>query len=167
MVISAVLAVAAIAAEPPRTSRFTRLEAKSCKLRSVERETGDWTRLCPGAGPFRLEWSSGDLRENLVVLRGSRRDDLDLWNRVAQGAFSSLGSTVEWRGPAGKAPDVLVVRVRIADENGREGSGHLAVIRLAPKACVAAIVPPQPGQSAAARAIADRSPPPDCLPDDQ
>ena len=160
--------VAAEATAPPssttgRSSQFTKLTESTCKLVETIEETGDWVRSCQGVGGHAVEWSSGDLRENLVVSKDGRKSSLEIPALVANGAFDRLGETVEWRGPGGSEPDVLVVRVHVAGPDGRDDSGRLAIARLSPSPCLVAIVPPGPEQSDRARTIADR-PLPDCLP---
>lgn len=150
-------------ATPARSSQFTPLTDAACKLKSTEEETGDWVRTCPGVGGYTVEWSSGDLREDLTLVRGGTSTGLGLPVAVANGAFDALGKQVEWRGPAGGAPDMLVVRVHVADQTGKNDSGRLVIVRLEPTPCLAAIVGVKSGQSAQARAIADRAPLPSCL----
>ena len=155
---------AANGAAAERFSQFTRLDDRSCGKENIIEETGDWDRRCKGAGGYRLEWSSGDLRENLTLIRGGQETNLDLPTKVAGGAFDSLGRTLEWRGPKGAAPDVLVARVHVANADGKSDSGRLTVIRLGKQPCVVAVVAPQAGQSDKARAIADGKLP-NCLAD--
>jgi hypothetical protein len=150
-------------ADTGRASRFTPLSEAACRITSESEETGDWVRRCPGIAPYGVEWSSGDLREDLALVGDDGSVDLGLPVIVAKGAFDALGKQIEWRGPAGGAPDVLVVRVHVADQTGKTDSGRLAIVTLGPKPCVAAIVGVKPGQSAEARAIADRAPLPSCL----
>jgi hypothetical protein len=151
-------------AAPQRVSLFTQLDDKACGKENILEETGDWDRRCMGAGGYQLEWSSGDLRENLALVRAGKETSLDIPTKVANGAFDALGKTLEWRGPKGGAPDVLVVRVHVANAEGKSDSGRLAVIRLGKQPCVVAVVAPQAGQSDKARAIADGKLP-DCLAD--
>ena len=151
-------------AAPARVSQFTQLNDSSCGKENIIEETGDWDRRCKGAGGYQLEWSSGDLRENLSLIRGSKEFDLDIPVKVAGGAFDSLGRTLEWRGPKSAAPDVLVARVHVANAEGKSDGGRLTVIRLGPAPCIVAVVAPQAGQSDKARAIADGKLP-DCLAD--
>lgn len=138
-----------------RVSQYTQLDDRACGKEHIIEETGDWDRKCKGAGGYDLEWSSGDLRENLVLIRSGKETSLDIPAKVAGGAFDSLGKTLEWRGPKGKAPDVLLTRVHVANAEGKNDSGRLAIIRLGARPCVVAVVPPQAGQSDRARAIAD------------
>jgi hypothetical protein len=145
-----------------RVSQFTKLDDKSCGKEDIIEETGDWERRCRGAGGYALEWSSGDLREDLTVLKDGKSTDLEIPTKVAGGAFDSLGKTLEWRGPAGGEPDVLVVRVHVANAEGKSDSGRLTIVRLGAAPCIVAIVPPEPAQSERARAIADGKLP-DCL----
>lgn len=138
-----------------RVSQFTQLNDRSCGKEDVLEETGDWDRRCKGASGYQLEWSSGDLREDLKIIRGGKETDLEIPAKVANGAFAALGKTLEWRGPKGKAPDVLVTRVHVANAEGKSDSGRLAIIRLGAQPCIVAVVPPQAGQNDKARAIAD------------
>jgi hypothetical protein len=147
-----------------RASIFTRLDDQGCGPERVVEETGDWDRRCEGAGGYALEWGSGDLREDLAVIAGGKRTNLELPAKVAGGAFDALGKTVEWRGPAGSMQDVLVVRVHVADADGKNDSGRLAIARLGGSPCVVAVVPVGAGQSERARRIADGKLP-DCLAD--
>lgn len=138
--------------ENGRTSRFAPLSADHCPQISVDKESGGWTRACPAVDGKILSWTSSDAREDLIVGQA----DLKLNQRVAKGAFSSLGSTVEWRGPTGEPADILVVRVNVAQPDSEKPDvSKLAVVRLDPKPCVAAVVEPGPEQNAKAREIAD------------
>lgn len=150
------------AAAPLRSSRFTKLDDASCAKPRIVEETGDWVRRCDGLAPYRLDWSSGDLREDLAVTEGAASADLKIPTLVANGAFDSVTPTIEWRGPTGGRPDVLVVRVKVANAEGKDDSGSLVVASLGAKPCIVAIVRPSGGQSARARRIAD-SPLPQCL----
>ncbi|MEO7655112.1 MAG: hypothetical protein ABIS23_05450, partial [Sphingomicrobium sp.] len=123
-----------------RASHFTQLDDNACGAERIIEETGDWDRDCKGAGGFALEWGSGDLREDLTIIHGKARTDLQIPGVVAGGAFDALGKTIEWRGPIGGAPDVLVVRVHVADAEGKNDSGRLAVARLGAAPCIVAIV---------------------------
>ena len=149
-----------MAVSPPRpaagrVSQFTQLDDKACGKEQVIEETGDWDRRCRGAAGYDLEWSSGDLREDLDLIRNGKRTELAIATKVAGGAFDALGTTLEWRGPTGGAPDVLVIRAHVADAEGRSDSGRLAIVRLNGAPCIVAVVAPQAGQSDKARAIAD------------
>lgn len=147
---------------PARASQYSPIDDKACPTIEEIEETGDWTGLCPGIAGYQLEWSIGDLRDDLIIIDGKARAQLSIPSLVANGAFDSLGARAEWRGPAGGKPDVLIVRVHVANAEGKSDSGRLAVARLTPKPCLVAIVPPEPGQSDRARAIADGKLP-DCL----
>lgn len=147
---------------PARASRVTWLREKECKLIETIEETGDWTRSCPGLAGYTLTWESGDLREDLTVVRGGREAPLDVPALVANGAFVMLDRAVEWRGAAGSTPDVLILRARVTRRDGTDDGGHLVIARLAPAPCIVASVAPAAGQSERARAIADRQLPP-CL----
>ena len=152
----AVLAASPAAAAPPRASQFTRLDDRACGKENILEETGDWDRRCKGAGGYQIEWSSGDLRENLKLIRGGRETNLEIPTKVANGAFDSLGRTLEWRGPKGSAPDVLVVRVHVVvNDEGKSDGGRLAIVRLGTSPCIVAVVAPGARQNDKARAIAD------------
>ena len=160
----------AASAEPPadpvasaeRASIFTKLHDSYCGPENVIEETGDWDRRCKGAGGQEFEWASGDLREELLMVRGGKSINLDIPVKVGGGAFDSLGPTLEWRGPKGGAPDVLITRVHVANSEGKSDSGRLTVVRLGDSPCIVAVVPPAAGQSDRARAIADGKLP-ECL----
>lgn len=145
-----------------RASQYSPLDDKACGPEQVIEETGDWDRSCKGPAGYALEWSSGDLREDLAVIKDGNSTSLEIPAKVAGGAFDALGKTIEWRGPAGGAPDVLVVRVHVANAEGKSDNGRLAVVRLGSAPCIVAIVPVEAGQSERARAIADGKLP-DCL----
>ncbi|MEO7603209.1 MAG: hypothetical protein ABIS39_08145 [Sphingomicrobium sp.] len=138
-----------------RASRFTQLDDTACGAERIIEETGDWDRDCKGANGYALEWGSGDLREELTIIHGKARTNLEIPTIVAGGAFDALGRTVEWRGPSGSAPDVLVVRVHVADAEGKNDSGRLVLARLGNSPCIVAVVAPAADQSDRARSIAD------------
>ena len=152
---AAATAVAAAAPAAGRVSRFSKLIEANCPIKETIEETGDWVRTCPGVAGFTLEWSTSDLRDDLDVIAGGKSHSLNFPSLVGNGAFNSLGETVEWRGPDGRAPDVLVARVYVSGPDGKADSGRLAIARLGPAPCVVAIVPPGAGQSDRARVIAD------------
>lgn len=158
----ALAACGADGAEAARTSQYSPLDDKACRTIEEIEETGDWTGACSGVAGYTLEWSSSDLRDDLTVIKGQNRTDLQIPTVVASGRFDSLGKRAEWRGPAGGSPDVLIVRVHVAIAEGKSDSGRLAIARLTPRPCLVAVVPPGAGQSERARAIADGKLP-DCL----
>jgi hypothetical protein len=146
------------------SSRYVSLEPSSCKV--VEQNTeegGYWRRRCAGSAGYSLETSESDLRQDVVIIApDGRRSELNLSSLVAKGAFNSLGKMAEWRGQDPGKPRALIVRLSVpADTDlGRRGSSDLVVARLAPSACVVAVVPQGPGQNEKARAIADGELPP-------
>ena len=154
----------AAATAAPRASQYSPVSDSACKVIEASEETGDWTGSCPGVAGYRVEWSSSDLRDDLTLIKGKARTPLQIPTLVAKGAFNSPGPRIEWRGPTGGAPDVLIVRVHVANPEGVSDSGRLAVFRLQPSICLVAVVHPQSGQSDRARAIADGKLP-DCLAD--
>jgi len=139
-----------------RVSQYSSLGKDRCKLVEESEEGPYWRMRCDGPGGFSVDYTESDLRQNIAVLsRGGATTSLDLPSKVANGAFDRLGPTIEWRGPVGRAPDVMVVRVHVANDQGEDDNGRLAIARLTPKPCLVAVVAPQPGQSEKARAIAD------------
>lgn len=138
-----------------RASRFSSLDEAACGKPETVAETGDWSRSCKGVDDIELKWSSGDLREDLAIVRGDSEAQLQIPVKVANGAFDSIAKTIEWRGPVGKAADVMVVRVGVANDQGENDGGHLTVVRVSGTPCIVAIVRPQSGQSEKARKIAD------------
>lgn len=151
-------------AVPARASRFTKVTDAACPLVEEDKETGDFSRRCPGIAGWTVLWTSGDLRDDLAVARGKVSKSFGYPSLVAKGPFDAIGETIEWRGPAGGEPDVLVARVHVARPDGSSDSGRLAVARLGKEPCIVAIVPPGAGQSDRAHAIADGSLP-QCIED--
>nr|WP_294847035.1 hypothetical protein [uncultured Sphingomonas sp.] len=140
------------AEENGRSSRYVPLDASNCPQISVDKESAGWTRACPAVDGKILSWTSSDAREDLIVGQA----DLALNHKVAKGAFSSLGPAVEWRGPTGQPADLLIVRVNVAQaDTDKPDISKLAIVRLDPAPCVAAVVEPGPEQNEKAREIAD------------
>jgi hypothetical protein len=145
-------------------SRYTSIDPARCRLIERNIEEGGWSRhACGGVAGYRLEISDSDLRQDIVLIApNGRRSELDLSTIVAKGAFNSLGKTAEWRGTGAK-PVALIVRLNVAqgpeptrpDMKPPPDISNLVVARLAPSACVVAVVPPGPGQNDRARRIAD------------
>ncbi len=145
-----------------RASQYSSLDKDHCKLVEESDEGLYWRMRCSGAGGFSVDYTESDLRQDIAVLSSDgAKTSLDLPSKVANGAFDRLGPTIEWRGPVGRAPDVMVVRVHVANDQGKDDSGRLAIARLTSKPCLVAVIAPQPGQSEKARAIADAPSP--CL----
>ena len=143
---------------PADSARYTSIDPAACRLIEQNIEEGGYSRhACDRPDGYRLEISDSDLRQDVVVIApDGRRSELDLSSIVAKGAFNSLGKTAEWRGPATRSV-ALIVRLNVArgPEPTRPDISNLVVARLAAPACVVAVVPPGPGQNAAARRIAD------------
>ncbi|MEO8175692.1 MAG: hypothetical protein ABI626_03440 [Sphingomicrobium sp.] len=141
----------------PESSRYTSVDPGSCKLleQNVE-EGGYWRRRCAGPAGFALETSESDLRQDIVIIApDGRRSQLKLSSLVAKGAFNSLGKVAEWRGLKPDSPHALIVRLSVAAGSARPDRSDLVVVRLAPPACVVAVVEQGPDQNQKARAIAD------------
>jgi hypothetical protein len=145
-------------AAKPDAGRYTSIDPASCRLIEQNVEEGGYSRhACDGAGGYKLEISESDLRQDVVVIApNGNRSELNLSSIVAKGAFNSLGKTAEWRGPVAK-PTALIVRLNVArgPEPKRPDISNLVVARLAPSACVVALVPPVADQNGKARQIAD------------
>ena len=154
---SIILAAALATPVPERASTYTKVSDADCTMIEENQETYDWTGSCAGVSGYSLEWSISDLRDDLEIIDGPSRTQLQIPSIVAMGKFDALGGTAEWRGPKDGRPDVLIVRVHVADD-----AGSLAIARLGEKPCLVAVVPPGPGQSDRTRAIAD-GPLPACL----
>lgn len=148
-------------------SRFTAEGLNKCRLVEKNEEEGPYYRhRCPGIGGYQYEVVESDLRQSLVIIgTGGRRDDVSLAGVAGGGGFSILGPTFDWRGPVGKPPRTMTVRFSVNEstEPNVPATSYLVVIRLAAPACPVAAVPPGPGQSDKARAIADREKLPPCV----
>lgn len=151
---------AATAAALP-TSQYTRID--KCRTVELNEEEGGWSvQLCPGLAGYRLRVTEGDLRQNVVVLlpRGGERS-LALSEATQSGGFSSLGSTVEWRGRGagrGFRPAALILRYSVVEdaEHPERPTSYLLTVSLANRRpCVTAKVAPGPNQNERARRIAD------------
>jgi hypothetical protein len=145
--------------DDPR-SRYTRLSACTL-LRSTPEEAGFTEHECRGEGGYRFRLTESDLRQNIVVLTpggGERSLELPV---LANGAFSSVGDTIEWRGEAVGAvfaPRAMIVRhsVREDPDPAVPETAYLVVARLEPFPCVVARITPGPDQNRLAREAADR-----------
>lgn len=146
---------------------FTSLASGDCAVLERVTEEAGWLReRCPGPPGWSLERTEGDLRQNLIVEREGGEDNLGLPGMAGGGGFSALGARAEWRYPAGaETPRTLTVRFNVQEnEPPAPDISYLLVTRLEAPACVVAVVPPGPEQSARARAIADARRLPACLP---
>ena len=150
---------------PADSGRYTSLEPSACRLIERNTEGGGYSRsACAGVSGYRVEVVESDLRQDVVVIApDGRRSELQLSSIVAKGAFNAVGKTAEWRGPAA-SPAALIVRFNVTPgaEPSRPDISNLVVARLAPPACVVAVVPAGPDQNATARRIADGHLP-DCI----
>lgn len=149
----------AAASDDDGRSRYTRLT--DCRLlRSAPEEAGFYEHECPGEGGYRLRLTEADLRDNVVVRGpGGREGDLAL-PVLADGAFSSVGETAEWRGDgAGDsfAPEALILRHTVMEDPDPAVPevSYLVVARLGDAPCVVARIAPGPEQNRLARAAAD------------
>lgn len=147
------------ASERQATVRYTGLS--DCTLiRSAPEEGGFFEHECPGEGGYRLHHVESDLRENIVVLApGGGEYSLGL-PALADGAFSSTGDTVEWRGEANGAsfvPRALIVRQSVMEDPDPAVPevSYLVVAKLGAAPCVVARIEPGPDQNERAREAAD------------
>jgi len=156
----------AVARTSERVSIYTKLSETACELIDENREEGPyWLRRCPGPNGWKVEWGESDLRQGLILVSaGGKSADLELSDKVANGAFNILGPAIEWRGARGRPADVVIVRMDVTDNANpeRPPKSRLAVAGLTPVPCLVAIVEPGPGQNEKARAIADGSLP-ECI----
>lgn len=132
-----------------------------CELiRSAPEEGGFYEHECPGEGGYRLRKTESDLRENIVVLTpGGGEHSLRL-PALANGAFSSVGDTVEWRGETDRgsfAPAALIVRQSVMEDPDPAVPevSYLVVAKLGAAPCVVARIGPGPDQNGRAREAAD------------
>ena len=120
--------------------------------------------LCRGPAGWALRIADSDARQTMdVVSPGGIATRLDL-TTISHGAFSSFGTTAEWRGSRRDpfAPDSLVVRFFVSDRpHPAPPTSHLVAVRLAPRPCVILAVPPGPNQNSTARKAANGQKP--CL----
>lgn len=146
--------------EPAPDHRYTRL-ADCTLLRSAPEEAGFYEHECAGLAGYRLVKVEADLRDNVIVIApDGGRHNLGL-PALANGAFSSLGDMVEWRGfeVAGDSPpQSLILRQSVMEDPdpGRPEASYLLAVSLAGTPCVVARLPAGPDQNAQARAAADR-----------
>lgn len=149
-------------AAPGPVSRYTRMDR--CTVLERNEDEGGWSvERCPGLAGYRLRRTEGDLRENLIVELpgGGGEADLKLGEATGKGGFSSLGDTVEWRGRGrGRTfrTEALILRFVVVEDPDRpeRPNSYLLVVSLAGRdSCIAALVPPGPGQNARARMRAD------------
>lgn len=150
-------------------SVYTDLDSKACKKQSEDKETGDWTQLCPGVSGYKLRVSEGDLRQSVTVLDPKGKEHpLDFYS-VISGGFSFLGPKAEWRVEKqdGKVfPKALIVRLNASEnpEDPNKKTSYLAVSKLtSEKICVTAKIPPGPKMNELAREAADASSGRPCL----
>ena len=154
--------------DPRRENRSQYTSIGSTRCRLVEENVdqgGYWLEKCKGHAGWQFEWSGSDLREDIVLIApGGEQSELRLTELVANGAFNSVGKTIEWRGADPDDPEALIVRmiVQRSSEDSWTEISRLVVIRLKAPACVVAVVEPGPGQNEQARKIADGELP-DCL----
>ncbi len=147
-------------AAPPDPVRYTSL-ANCTLVRSAPEEAGFFEHECAGEGGWRVRHVESDLRENLALIAPDGGEyDLGLV-ALAQGAFSSLGDTVEWRGSEEQGrfvPRSLIVRQQVMEDPdpARAERSYLVAVRLAPSPCVLARVIPGAMQNERAREVADR-----------
>lgn len=149
----------AVARDDDGRSRYTSL-VDCALIRSAPDEGGFFEHECPGEGGYRLRHVESDLRENIVVLSpGGGEHGLGL-PALANGAFSSTGDTVEWRGEAkGErfVPRALIVRQSAMEDPDPAVPevSYLVVAKLGEEPCVVARIAPGPDQNERARAAAD------------
>jgi hypothetical protein len=139
--------------------RYTSL-ADCTLIRSAPEEAGFFEHECPGEGGYRLRKTESDLRENIVLLvPGGGEYNLGL-PALANGAFSSVGDSVEWRGETDRgsfAPHALIVRQSVMEDPDPAVPevSYLVVTKLGARPCVVARIQPGPDQNERARRAVD------------
>ena len=141
---------------------YTSLKAEDCRVLEENRaEAGYSLRACSGLAGYTLETSESDLRQDIVVVApDGTRTELELSSKIANGAFNAIGERAEWRGSNPASPTALIIRLGVANgaEPNRPDTSNLLVVRLAPPACVVAVIPPGPTQNEDARDKTDTLP---------
>lgn len=142
---------------PGRAFRFTSL--KECRVVREEAEEMPYTEtLCQGTGGWAVRIADSDARQSMTLVGPSGEHPLST-SRISGGAFSSFGSTAEWRGTdaAGEfAPDSLIVRYNVAEQPYPvPETSYLLAVKLGSAPCIVAKVAPGPGQNDSARKAAD------------
>lgn len=145
--------------------------------RISEEEPDVTVSKCKGAGPYRLQTWSGDLRERATVLEPEGGAfEIDLPNRVPYGAsWNTIGPNAEWRTERGKGlPYALILRHAFTMDTESASSKeqhYLAVVKLTPStSCLGGIVEASANAAnanAIARRIADELRTKDCPADVQ
>jgi hypothetical protein len=139
--------------ETKLTSRYVSLKETDCTVID-KNEDEDWSvqRCGAAVGGWAVQLDYGDARESITFVDKSREYPMEFFR--FGGGFSSLGPTFEFR-LRRNVPVAAVGRYsHVIDENDNERS-ELVVMRVSPKPCVVAMVPPGPSQSSRARTIAD------------
>lgn len=162
----ALLSLAAASVSFAQTSSaYTSLQSQDCRAVSRDEATESAEDLCRGVGGYELLVQEGDLRQNIVVVRGAARTSLDLWSVVGS-AFSLLGPRAEWRLQSG-VPIALIVRYNLSDSSDPSRKiSVLAVAKLGARPCVVANVEAGPRQNERARQLADTASTRRCLTSD-
>lgn len=143
-------------ASPRIESVYTSIDLDDCKLLESVPEEGGYAKFrCAGYGDIPLFISEGDLRMNVDI-----GVEDDVW--ISQGAFNTLGRTVEWRLHGGE-PIAAILRYSM-DSGMDERFSELGIFTIGTatqRSCLVAWVPGDaaPTQNEAARLIADRDAP--------
>ena len=130
-------------------SVFTNLGDKDCK--PVPATDFDFEGICPGVGAYTIKIIEGDLRQNLLLVRNGRDEDLNLQSQQpTEGGgslvgVSSIGQKADWRvRKRGRKTTPFALTFRFLTTNDGETFGnqqYLIVAKLAePQACVFKII---------------------------
>lgn len=145
----------------PRESHYT--EIANCPI--VERDpegTGFQVTECEGLAEYRLRLVDSDARHNLIVIApDSQVTDLGLL-KLFGGAFSTLGTHVEWRGDRSKSqfhPTGMILRYDVFEhpERPKQPTSYLLAVSLKETPCVVAKVAPGGDQNVQARNRVDQA----------
>lgn len=153
--------VEATAASPTRAFRYTSLA--DCPVVTENREEGAYrVTECPGLGGYRVRLVDADARQNLILIDAAGTEhSLELPSRFS-GAFSTIGTQVEWRGPASAdaaafRPDRMILRYDafLDPETPDRPTSHLVIVQVDATPCIVATIEPGADQNDRARTEAD------------
>ena len=161
--VSAVLlALSGAGHRPSSATAYTPTAGTACQLVSINRETGDSVKRCPGVAGYSLLVLNSDDRVSLsIVTPGRMTLPLNFWDVVTP-AFSTLAPKLEWTLDSAKGkmqPVAIIVRVHTVDQTDLAAPKPLSLLVVAriegDMACVTARIPArQANASKTARAVA-------------
>jgi hypothetical protein len=145
----------------PRESQYTVIGSCPIVEKDLE-ETGFQVTECEGLAEYRLRLVDSDARHNLIVIAPNGQEtDLGLL-KLFGGAFSTLGTRVEWRGDRSNnefQPTGMILRYDVFDhpERPKQPTSYLVTVSLKDAPCVVTTIAPGEGQNGRARRAVDRA----------